>query len=85
MATSIVLLMSCPDFCLNDSRSLSFIMSSDADQKLEESINRFLTFRECATEFQWDSNNQIDFSLPDNLLKAIEILRSVKEYELSDQ
>ena len=70
---------------LNDSRSLRFIMSSDADQKLEESISRFLTFRECATEFQWDSNNQIDFSLPDNLLKAIEILRSNKEYELSLQ
>ena len=31
-----------------------------------------------------DSTNQkIDFSLPENLLKAIEICRSAKEFELS--
>ena len=59
-------------------------MSSETDQKLLRSINRLLASKECATEFQLDSTNQkIDFSLPENLLKAIEICRSAKEFELS--
>ena len=59
-------------------------MSSETDQKLLRSINRLLASKECATEFQLDSTNQkIDFSLPENLLKAIEICRNAKEFELS--